>query len=90
MCRFKYKNNQIHDELNGIRYDDYDFHNGELVKLLNNINRRADMNIEACDKIRMDKEVYREFDFRVLSIMKKYEIDSLDKLDQILFEQKVW
>ena len=90
MCRFKYKNNQIHDELNGINYDDYDFHNGELVKLLNDINRRADMNIEACDKIRMGKEVYREFDFRVLSIMKKYEIDSLEKLDQVLFEQKVW
>ena len=90
MCRFKYRNNQIHDELNDIRYDVYDFHNGELVKLLNDINRRADMNIEACDKIRMDKEVYREFDLRVLSIMKKYEIDSLDKLDQVLFEQKVW
>ena len=90
MCRFKYKNNRIHDELTGIRYDVYDFHNGELVRLLNNVNRRANKNIEECDKIRMDKEVYREFDFRVLSIMKKYEIDSLEKLDQILFQQKKW
>lgn len=73
----------ICDTLTGVQYSEYDIRNGELVKLLNDMDDRANRNIEVCDKDRM-------FNEKVMSIMRKYGIDDLDKLDQVLFEQKVW
>jgi len=48
----------------------------EICKLLNNVNKRADRNADELWKFR--------------ELMMKYEIDSVEKLDQVLFNQKVW
>ena len=44
--------------------------------LLNQVNDRADRNAELLDPFML--------------IMAKYEIDSIDKLDRVLMEQRVW
>ena len=38
----------------------------------------------------MEKKILEQYNFDVLKIMKKYEIENLEKLDQILFHQKKW
>ena len=48
----------------------------EICKLLNNINKRADRNADELWKFR--------------ELMMKYEIDTIEKLDQVLFNQKMW
>ena len=50
--------------------------NKKICDLLNQESDRADRNAELLDPF--------------LSLMKKYEIDSVAKLDQMLMEQKVW
>lgn len=44
--------------------------------LLNEINNRADRNAELLEPFML--------------VMAKYEIDSVDKLDRVLMEQRVW
>ena len=44
--------------------------------LLNQVNDRADRNAELLDPF--------------MSLMRKYEIDSIEKLDRVLMEQRVW
>ena len=44
--------------------------------LLNQVNDRADRNAELLDPF--------------IALMRKYEIDSIGKLDKILMEQRVW
>ena len=39
---------------------------------------------------KMTVDVYKHFSNNVLKILAKYEIDSLEKLDRILMEQRVW
>lgn len=79
--RFVYNrtSQMITDHLTGYTYHG----NMKVCDLLNSVNDKADKNAE----------LY----FEVLAmlkglemIMKKYEIDTLEKLDRILFEQKVW
>ena len=50
--------------------------NKETCDLLNRVNSRADTNAELLDPF--------------MSLMKKYEIDSIEKLDKVLLEQRVW
>ena len=76
----------IIDNLTGFHYQG----NKEICDLLNDLNDKADMNLEICDKVIMEKKILEQYNFDVLKIMKKYEIENLEKLDQILFEQKVW
>lgn len=73
----------------------------DLLNLINRISYRADRNAELID---MDKtvlehqlmetkqlnKIYLHTVKRVNEILQKYEIDDLEKLDRILFEQKVW
>ena len=86
--RFKYyrQSQMIIDNLTGFHYQG----NKEICDLLNDESDRADRNIEICDKIIMEKKILEQFNFDVLKIMKKYEIENLEKLDQILFYQKKW
>lgn len=44
--------------------------------LLNQVNDRADRNAELLDPF--------------IALMRKYEIDSIEKLDKVLLEQRVW
>ena len=73
----------------------------DFLKLINSINRRADRNAELLDmdKITLEhqmielkqlNEIYLHTVKRVNKLLKKYEIQDLEKLDRILFEQKVW
>ena len=86
--RFKYyrQSQMIIDNLTGFHYQG----NKEICDLLNDLSDKADMNLEICDKVIMEKKILEQYNFDVLKIMKKYEIENLEKLDQILFEQKVW
>ena len=74
------------DNLTGFHYHG----NKEICELLNQLNDKADMNLEICDKVIMEKKILEQYNFDVLKIMKKYEIENLEKLDQILFHQKKW
>ena len=73
----------------------------DFLKLINDINRRADRNAELLDmdKIALEhqmielkqlNEIYLHTVKRVNKLLKKYEIDNLEKLDRILFERGVW
>ena len=86
--RFKYyrQSQMIVDNLTGFHYQG----NKEICDLLNDESDRADRNIEICDRIIMEKKILEQYNFDVLKIMKKYEIENLEKLDQILFHQKKW
>ena len=86
--QFKYyrQSQMIIDNLTGFHYQG----NKEICDLLNDLSDKADRNLEICDKVIMEKKILEQYNFDVLKIMKKYEIENLEKLDQILFEQKVW
>ena len=86
--RFKYyrQSQMIVDNMTGFHYQG----NKEICDLLNDESDRADMNLEICDRIVMEKKILEQYNFDVLKIMKKYEIENLEKLDQILFQQKKW
>ena len=66
----------------------------DFLKLINDINRRADRNAELSDMDKMElkqlNEIYLHTVKRVNKLLKKYEIDDLEKLDRILFERGVW
>ena len=76
----------IIDNLTGFHYQG----NKEICDLLNDLSDKADRNLEICDKVIMEKKILEQYNFDVLKIMKKYEIENLAKLDQILFHQKKW
>lgn len=76
----------IIDNLTGFHYQG----NKEICDLLNDLSDKADRNLEICDKVIMEKKILEQYNFDVLKIMKKYEIENLEKLDQILFHQKKW
>ena len=76
----------IVDNLTGFHYHG----NKEICDLLNDESDRADRNLEICDKVIMEKKILEQYNFDVLKIMQKYEIENLEKLDQIWFHQKKW
>ena len=76
----------IIDNLTGFHYQG----NKEICDLLNDLSDKADRNLEICDKVIMEKKILEQYNFDVLKIMQKYEIENLEKLDQILFHQKKW
>lgn len=86
--RFKYyrQSQMIIDNLTGFHYQG----NKEICDLLNDLNDKADRNLEICDKVIMEKKILEQYNFDVIKILKKYEIENLEKLDQILFHQKKW
>ena len=86
--RFKYyrQSQMIIDNLTGFHYQG----NKEICDLLNDLNDKADRNLEICDKVIMEKKILEQYNFDVIKILKKYEIENLEKLDQILFQQKKW
>ena len=86
----------IRDELSGKIYPIDIVHNHpfELCYLLNQINDRADRNAELVDMSKINLmfqlDQYRSYCEEVKKILDKYEISSLEKLDLMLMEQKVW
>ncbi len=55
----------------------------DVVNLLNELS-------EESEKIELERNVYESFSNDVLKILRKYEINSLEKLDRVLMEQRVW
>lgn len=70
----------IRDNLTGKRYSKLN----EIVSLLNTVSDRADRNAELLD---VDTVAYYK---SVEKILAKYEIDSIEKLDLMLMQQRVW
>lgn len=67
----------------------------EILELLNELNDRADKVIELFTteellKLKWQKDIYQRFSNEVMEILEKHEIDSLMKLDQVLFNQRKW
>ena len=68
-------------------------HNKYLLKNLNEVAYLCMILNELYDKnqkLRLERDVYESFGNDVLKILRKYEINSLEKLDRILMEQRVW
>ena len=88
MKRFEYRkfSQGVLDTLTGFMYQG----NEQTCKLLNDLNDKADKNAELYFELMssggVDPNDYQAF----LKLMKKYEISSVEKLDQMLFNQKVW
>ena len=91
--RFEYRefSQSIYDNLTGKIYDG----NQKTCDLLNAENDRADRNAELNTdenllNLRWQRDIYKHFSDEVLKLMSKYEISTLAKLDQMLFNQKKW
>ena len=86
--RFDYRpfSQSIYDRLTGKFYQG----NEKTCNLLNILNNRSDRNAERYFELLsaggVDPVEYEKF----LKLMKKYEVSSIEKLDQMLFNQKVW
>lgn len=80
----------IVDKINGNNFDFSD----ELLDLMNRLNDRADRNAELVDMEKIEliyqRDMYQDFTNKVCKIMDKYGIDSLKKLDLVLFHQRLW
>lgn len=93
MKRFRYfKNSQmIKDSLTGYTY----VGDEETCELMNRLSERGDKILESFMteeilKLKWQKDIYKNFSDEALRVLNKYEIKSLEKLDQMLMEQRVW
>ena len=86
--RFDYRafSQTIYDRMTGKFYEG----NQKTCNLLNELNNRADKNAELYFELLsaggVEPVEYQKF----LDLMRKYEVSSVEKLDRMLFEQKVW
>lgn len=62
----------------------------ELCDFLNEMYEKSLGSEDESMKLKYEKDIYQHFINDVLKILAKYEIDSLEKLDRILMEQRVW
>ena len=83
---YNYFSMSIRDEQTGYIYSDLE----KICTLMNQLNERADRNAEVSDLERLENVVYRNFVKNVLKILNKYGIEDLEKLDKVLFNQRVW
>ena len=86
--RFEYRETSqgVYDTLTGFMYQG----NNDTCKLLNKLNNRADhmaeLYFELLSAGGVDPIEYQKF----IDLMRKYEVSSVEKLDKMLFNQKVW
>ena len=76
---------RIRDNVTGREY--HGLVDDEFLELINKESERADRNAELLD---VDCVAQYNYCKKVRRIMRKYEIDNLEKLDRILFEKGVW
>ena len=83
--RFRYSGTTqiITDNLTGYTY----YGNQKVCDLLNSLNDDADEKIKELMDIVFDNKKYI---YQVKKLLRKYEIDNLEKLDRVLFEQEKW
>lgn len=84
--RFHYRpfSRAIYDSSTGYLHTDLD----DITDMLNELNDQADKNAELSLKFEMMEKKVDNLMCR--KVMKKYGINSVEKLDQVLFNQKVW
>lgn len=70
--------NELDNEINT-------YHQGNLL-----LKKAMDKLSKESEKIELERNIYESFGNDVLKILRKYEINSLEKLDRILMEQRVW
>ena len=70
--------NELDNEINT-------YHQGNLL-----LKKAMDELSKEFEKIELERNVYESFCNDVLKILRKYEINSLEKLDRVLMEQRVW
>lgn len=61
------------------------YHQGNIL-----LKKAMDKLSKEFEKIELERDVYESFGNDVLKILRKYEINSLEKLDRVLMEQRVW
>ena len=91
--RFEYREHSqcIMDNLTGFVYDG----NRETCNLLNQLSDKNDRLVEEFTdegqiKLWWEIDIRRNFDEEIMKLFRKYDIDNIRKLNQILFNQKVW
>lgn len=85
----------IIDNVTGRRWQVEQWVSDDICRELNDLSERGDRIIEAFTteellKLKWQRDIYKNFSTKTMKILNKYEIDSLEKLDKILFEQRVW
>lgn len=85
----------IIDNITSNRWQVEQWVSDDICKELNKLSERADKVLESFTteellKLKWEKDINKRFADEVIKIMNKYEIKSLEKLDQVLFNQRVW
>lgn len=67
----------------------------DVCRMLNEESDRADRIAEANTtrellKLKWERDIYKRFSDEVLNVFKKHNIESIAKLDQMMFNQKKW
>ena len=85
----------IIDNVTGRRWQVEQWVSDDICEELNRLSERGDRIIEEFTteellKLKWQRDIYKRFSEETMKILNKYEISSLEKLDRMLFEQKVW
>ena len=82
--------NEVLDIVDNVTNEEYEVslqNRNQICDLLNTLdNFDSDMQ----EMLLYELNVYKNFSEKVLRILNKYHIKDLDKLDQVLFEQRLW
>ena len=82
--------NEVLDIVDNITNEEYEVslqNRNQICDLLNTLDN-SDLDIE--ETLLYELSVYKNFTERVLQVLSKYHIKDLDKLDRVLFEQRLW
>lgn len=82
--------NEVLDIVDNITNEEYEVslqNRNQICDLLNTLDD-SDLDIE--ETLLYELSVYKNFTERVLQVLSKYHIKDLDKLDRVLFEQRLW
>ena len=88
MSRFSI--NEVLDIVDNITNEEYEVslqNRNQICDLLNTLDN-SDLNAQ--EMLLYELSVYKDFSERVLQVLNKYHIKDLDKLDRVLFEQRLW
>lgn len=86
---------ELTDNVTGKTYLLHGISSKDICELVNDLSDRGDKIIESflteeLLNLRWKADMHERYNKEVLKILSKYGIDSLEKLDRVLFEQRVW
>jgi hypothetical protein len=82
--------NEVLDIVDNMTNKEYEVslqNRNQICDLLNTLDN-SDVDIQKV--LLYELSVYKDFSERVLQVLNKYHIKDLDKLDRVLFEQRLW